>query len=156
MVEEGRADEKRNYATTTTTTATEEDVCFDRQLLFSHHQGHRADVSLECLQRKTVPLPPPYPHPTFCSFFLTVTRQFSVMTGTLSTFFAHANVILNFKIDLCIPLRPIPEGALFIGQWFSQSNTAQINTVSTLSNFIAELSLRTTWHATRHIARDKR
>ena len=32
---------------------------------------------------------------------------------------------------------------------------AQINTISTLSNSIAELSLRTTWHVT-HVARDKR
>ena len=33
---------------------------------------------------------------------------------------------------------------------------AKIHAISTLSNVIAELSLRTTWHATRHVARDKR
>ena len=33
---------------------------------------------------------------------------------------------------------------------------AQINAISTLSNIIAELSLRTKWHVTRHVARDKR
>ena len=31
-----------------------------------------------------------------------------------------------------------------------------INAISTLSNLIAELSLRTTWHMTQHVARDKR
>ena len=38
----------------------------------------------------------------------------------------------------------------------ANKNKAQINLISTLSNLIAELSLRTTWHVTRHVARDKR
>ena len=33
---------------------------------------------------------------------------------------------------------------------------AQINAISTLSNLVAELSLRTMWHVTRHVARDRR
>ena len=33
---------------------------------------------------------------------------------------------------------------------------AQINAISTLSYLIPELSFRTTWHVTRHVARDKR
>ena len=33
---------------------------------------------------------------------------------------------------------------------------AKINAISTLLNLIAKLSLRTTWHVTRHVARDKR
>ena len=33
---------------------------------------------------------------------------------------------------------------------------AQINVISTLSNLIAELSLRLMWHVTRHVACDKR
>ena len=36
-------------------------------------------------------------------------------------------------------------------QWFSQQNKAQINAISTLSNLIAELSLRTKWHVTWHL-----
>ena len=43
----------------------------------------------------------------------------------------------------------------FIGLWFSQLNKAKRNEIYTLSKFIAELSLRTTWHVT-HVARDKR
>ena len=39
---------------------------------------------------------------------------------------------------------------------FSQENKAKINAILTLSNFITELSLCTTWHVTRHVARDKR
>ena len=38
--------------------------------------------------------------------------------------------------------------------WFNDStnkNKAQINAISTLSNLIAELSLRTKWHITRHL-----
>ena len=34
-------------------------------------------------------------------------------------------------------------------------NKVQITAISTLSNLIAELSLRTMWHVTRHVARDK-
>ena len=44
----------------------------------------------------------------------------------------------------------------FIGECFSQYNQAQINAISTLSNLIAELSLLTTWHVTRHAACDRR
>ena len=35
-------------------------------------------------------------------------------------------------------------------------NKVQIIAISTLSNLIAELSFRTMWHVTRHVARDKR
>ena len=38
----------------------------------------------------------------------------------------------------------------------TNKNEAQINAISNLSNLIAELSLRTMWHVTRHVARDKR
>ena len=31
----------------------------------------------------------------------------------------------------------------------------KINAISALSNLIAELSLRTTWHVARHVARDQ-
>ena len=44
----------------------------------------------------------------------------------------------------------------FISKWFSQWNKSKINAISTLSNLIAELSLHTMWHTTRHVARDKR
>ena len=43
----------------------------------------------------------------------------------------------------------------FIGYGFSQWNKANIKAISTLSNLIAELSLRTKWHVIRHVARDK-
>ena len=33
---------------------------------------------------------------------------------------------------------------------------AKINAISTLSNLIAEPSLRTMWHVTRHVARNER
>ena len=41
------------------------------------------------------------------------------------------------------------------GCYIRQQNKAQINAISTLSNLIAELSLRTKWHVTRHVAHDK-
>ena len=37
----------------------------------------------------------------------------------------------------------------------ANKNKDKINAISTLSNLIAELSLRTTWHVS-HVARDKR
>ena len=44
----------------------------------------------------------------------------------------------------------------FLPSRFSQQNKAQINAISNLSHLIAELSLRTKWHVTRHVARDER
>ena len=38
----------------------------------------------------------------------------------------------------------------------ADKNKAQINAISTLSNLIAELPLRTMWHITWHVAHDKR
>ena len=39
----------------------------------------------------------------------------------------------------------------FIGLMIQPTKSAQINAISTLSNLIAELSLRTKWHATWHL-----
>ena len=44
---------------------------------------------------------------------------------------------------------------LMVQQKTKKRNKAQLNEISTLSDIFAELSLRTTWHAT-HVARDKR
>ena len=38
----------------------------------------------------------------------------------------------------------------------TNKNKAQMNVISNLSNLIAQLSLRTMWHVTWHVARDKR
>ena len=52
------------------------------------------------------------------------------------------------------PGTPVSSLSLSV-KWFSQSNKAQINAISTLSNLAAELSLRTKWHTTQHVARDR-
>ena len=48
------------------------------------------------------------------------------------------------------PGTPVSSPPLSVS-WFSQQNKAQINAISTLSNLIAELSLRTKWHVTGHL-----
>ena len=54
--------------------------------------------------------------------------------------------------SLGIPVSQPPSSA----DGSANEGKAQINAISTLSNLIAELSLRTMWHVTRHVARDKR
>ena len=53
------------------------------------------------------------------------------------------------------PGTPVPSPPLSVNGPANKLK-AQINAISTLSNLISELSLRTVWHVTRHIARDKR
>ena len=65
---------------------------------------------------------------------------------------SHHLLLLNHTLTLGYP----SQASSVDGSAKKIKLKSQMNAISTLSILIAELSLRTTWHVTRHVAHDKR